>query len=92
MALIGNELELGAAIREHRDKAGLTQAELAARAGVSRAFIIDIERGRRPRAELGRVLALLRALEVSITLTAADTRSMDEILDALVGDQLVEDR
>jgi putative transcriptional regulator len=33
-------------VREHRQKAGLTQQELAAASGVSRQSIISIERGR----------------------------------------------
>ncbi|HEX7823658.1 MAG TPA: helix-turn-helix transcriptional regulator [Mycobacterium sp.] len=38
---------LGAAIREHRVQAGLTQAELAARAGIGRPHLNHIEGGRK---------------------------------------------
>jgi transcriptional regulator with XRE-family HTH domain len=38
---------LGAAIREHRLKAGLTQAELAQRAGIGRPHLNHIEGGRK---------------------------------------------
>lgn len=38
---------LGAAIREHRVRAGLTQAELAARAGIGRPHLNHIEGGRK---------------------------------------------
>lgn len=46
-----------------RHAAGLTQADLAAKAGVSRRFIIELEKGH-PRAELGRVLAVLHVLDI----------------------------
>ncbi|WP_432563928.1 helix-turn-helix transcriptional regulator [Kineococcus sp. SYSU DK003] len=78
---------MGAALRERRERAGLTQARLAASAGVSRAFVIDLERGRRPRAELNRVLAVVRALQVAIALVDADTRDTADILDELLGDR-----
>jgi transcriptional regulator with XRE-family HTH domain len=55
--------ELGTAIRDARLDRGLTQAELARRSGVSREWIVGVERGRRPRAELSRVLAVLSALD-----------------------------
>jgi transcriptional regulator with XRE-family HTH domain len=57
-----NDIELGAAIRSARANAGLTQAELARQAGVSRAFIIKLETGQGPRSELMRVFQVLRAL------------------------------
>jgi len=77
---------LGAAIREARDAAGWTQAELAERAGVSRAFVVGIERGGRPRAELSRVLAVVRALGKAVALVD-DQRpgSFDQALDELLG-------
>lgn len=46
---LGNE-SLGARIRRRRRELGVTQAELAARAGVNQGYISEIERGRaRPR-------------------------------------------
>lgn len=38
---------LGAAIREHRTEAGLTQAQLAERAGIGRPHLNHIEGGRK---------------------------------------------
>ncbi len=52
--------DVGAAIRGRRRALGLDQKGLAKRAGVSRQWVIDIERGK-PRAALRLVL---RALEV----------------------------
>jgi len=72
---------LGAAIREVRGRAHWTQAELAERAGVSRAFVIDLEWGRRPGAELSRVLAVIRALGKGVSLV--DDRRPSSLTDAL---------
>jgi HTH-type transcriptional regulator/antitoxin HipB len=87
MSPIANEIQLGAALRERRERIGFTQARLAENAKVSRAFIIDLERGKRPRAELSRVLAVMRALDVAITLVDADRRGTEDILAELLGDQ-----
>lgn len=84
MRFIANEIQLGAALRERRERAGMTQGRLAERAGVSRAFIIDLERGRRPRAELGRVLSIMRALDAAIMLVDDDHRDTDDILTELL--------
>ncbi|UTT57778.1 helix-turn-helix transcriptional regulator [Cellulosimicrobium cellulans] len=86
MRSIANEIQLGAALRERRERAGLTQGHLAERAGVSRAFLIDLERGRRPRAELGRVLSVMRALDAAITLVDAERRDAEDALADLLGD------
>lgn len=86
MRPIANEIQLGAALRERRERAGLTQGRLADRAGVSRAFVIDLERGRRPRAELNRVLSVMRALDAAITLVDNERRDAEDILTELLGD------
>ena len=39
--------ELGKRVRKHRKELGLTQMELAERAGLHRTYIADIERGSR---------------------------------------------
>jgi len=57
--------ELGALIRERRRQIGMDQKTLAAKAGVSRFWVIDIESGK-PRAEVGLVLRALHALGLSI--------------------------
>jgi y4mF family transcriptional regulator len=53
--------DLGAAIRDRRRELGLDQATLARRIGVTRQWVIAIERGR-SRAEVGLVLRALMAL------------------------------
>ncbi len=62
--------DLGAIIRERRRELGLGQAELAERIGVSRQWVIGVERGR-ARAELGLVLRALDVLGVRLN-TSAD--------------------
>lgn len=52
---------IGGVVRRARKEQGLTQAEVARRAGVSRVFVIDLEAGH-PRAELGKALAVLDVL------------------------------
>lgn len=58
---------LGAKVREARRERRLTQAQIAQTANVSRAFVVELERGH-PRAELGKVLAVLGALGLDLSL------------------------
>jgi HTH-type transcriptional regulator / antitoxin HipB len=62
--------ELGLAIRRARSDRGWTQADLADRAHVGRQWLSELEGGKRT-AELGRVLAVVEALKLAITLTPA---------------------
>lgn len=82
----------GAAVRDARAAAGWTQAELASRAGVSRQFVINLERGNGPRAELMRVFAVLRALGLAVALVdavepapAPTGGGLDGLLDDVLG-------
>lgn len=65
---------LGAAVRQERTARGLTQAAVARAAGVSRPFVIALERGDAARAELGRVLAVLAALNLNVHLVTPDSQ------------------
>jgi len=60
-----NEQDLGFVIRDRRKQLGMDQASLAARAGVSRQWIIEVERGK-PRAEVGLILRILRVLDITL--------------------------
>ena len=53
--------DLGALIRHHRIKLGLNQSSLAKKVGVSRQWLVELEKGK-PRADVGLVLRTLRAL------------------------------
>lgn len=73
--------DLGAAVRDARTAAQLTQVELAERAGVSREWLIGLERGARPRAELTKILDVLAALDQPLMLgreEAAEAPEKDE--------------
>ena len=61
--------DLAAAARGRRVDLGLSQADLAARARVSRSWINEFEAGK-PSAELGLVIRLLDALELDLSLVA----------------------
>ena len=72
---------LGALVRGHRRSLKLTQASLARKAGVSRAWITEFEAGK-PTVELGRVLAVLDALGLVLDAhTAASPKASDRAQD-----------
>jgi HTH-type transcriptional regulator/antitoxin HipB len=85
--------DLAAAARGRRLDLALSQAELAARARVSRQWISGFEAGK-PTAELGLVIRLLDALGLCLNLDERGDgrggdqppRSMTVDLDALLGD------
>ena len=62
---------LGAAIRHYRQEVGLTQEELAKRAGLNRTYLSDLERGKETE-QLRRILRVLRQLGVRMSLDKAD--------------------
>lgn len=59
--------QLGAAIRQLRTARGLSQGELARRAGVSRQWVITVEQGRTAGMEIGLLMRVLDALDASLT-------------------------
>ncbi|WP_427007971.1 helix-turn-helix domain-containing protein [Pseudarthrobacter sp. H2] len=66
----------GAIIRARRQERGLSQQFLAEAAGVSRKFIVDLEAGHE-RAELGKTMAVLHTLGLSLTATEPIPRGSD---------------
>lgn len=62
--------DVGAAIRHRRRELALDQATLAKRVGVSRQWVVEIERGK-SRAALGLVLRTLEALDVVVRIGSA---------------------
>src|SRR5436305_7501408 len=65
---IRNIKDLGAYLRTRRTQLGMDQATLAAKAGTSRKWLIEVENGK-PGAALGLVLRTLRALDIAIDLS-----------------------
>jgi HTH-type transcriptional regulator / antitoxin HipB len=63
--------DLAAVIRGRRLSQGLSQEEIATRAGVSRQWVGELEHGK-PTAELGLVLGLLDALDLNFELDARE--------------------
>jgi y4mF family transcriptional regulator len=59
--------DLGAALQDARERRGLTQVDLARRAGVSREWLVKVEAGRTP-AEMTRVLAVVAELGLVLDL------------------------
>lgn len=59
--------ELGAFVRDARKRRGMTQAELAERARVSRTWVVDLEAGKRT-LEIGLVMSVLEILEIVMEL------------------------
>jgi HTH-type transcriptional regulator/antitoxin HipB len=82
---IDNEFSLGQAIRQERLRQGLTQAQLAQKAQVSRAFVIGLEQATRPRAELMRVFQVLRALNLALSFEHSETLSFNQALERALG-------
>ena len=84
---IGSLHDLAAATRGRRQALGLSQAQLAARAQVSRAWVNAFESGK-PAAELRLVLAVLSALGLELQigeredgLAPDETVDLDRLLD-----------
>lgn len=77
--------DIGALIRQRRQDAGLDQAQLAEKVGVSRWWVTEIERGK-ARAELGLVLRTLTVLGVKLATheAAAGTQRKQPLLDEVI--------
>lgn len=67
---------LGAEVRRARRAQFLTQAQLAARAGVGRRLVVSLEAGH-PRAELGKTLQVMSALGLRLDVLAAPFTVVD---------------
>jgi len=79
-----DDARIGRTIRVLRQRRGWRQADLAARAGVSRSAISTIERGRVERFTIATVRAVMRALNTSVELYAmwGGHGDLDRLLDA----------
>ena len=84
--LVRTPAELGAVIRDRRKQLKLDQATFAKQIGVSRQWLIEIERGH-ARAELGLVLRAVDALDIHLdaNIRATDRRRPSAVdIDAIV--------
>ena len=89
MAAIDLKRLLGATIRSERSALGISQEELAYRAGLHRTYISDVERGAR-NPSIGSIEKLASALEISVSMLfeqAADGSQARQLVEIL----LVED-
>lgn len=76
---IRTAVDLGNVIRERRRQLGLDQRTLALRVGVSRQWIVEIEKGK-PRAEVALLLRTLTALEIDLQAETADSPPAQQAL------------
>lgn len=67
---IRDAAELGRLIRQERQAQGLRQPDLAAAAGTSVRFIVEVERGKET-ARIGKVLDVLRQLGLTVEIGGA---------------------
>ncbi|MGE3966459.1 MAG: helix-turn-helix domain-containing protein [Planctomycetota bacterium] len=81
MLVLRTAEELGIAIRERRMELGLTQSELADRAGVGRQWLVEVEQGK-PRAQIDLLLRTLFELRLDLSIEPRPERSeLDDIVD-----------
>ena len=69
--------DLASVVRGRRQSLGLSQADLATRAGVSRPWLSDVEAGK-PTVELGLVIRLLDALGFRLDVTPEGSQNPDD--------------
>jgi HTH-type transcriptional regulator/antitoxin HipB len=66
--------DLGALIRDRRIKMGLDQLSVAKRAGTSRKWLVEMEKGK-PRAAIGLILRTLRVLDINLEVNGGNRHS-----------------
>ncbi|NDP28728.1 MAG: helix-turn-helix transcriptional regulator [Flavobacterium sp.] len=60
-----NDFDLGALLKDHRNKAGLTQLELANLAGVGKTTVFDIEKNKET-VRMNNLFAVLKVLNIKV--------------------------
>jgi HTH-type transcriptional regulator / antitoxin HipB len=80
---LNNVRDLGLYVRDRRRRLGLTQAELAASAQVSRRWLSDLEAGKAT-AEVGLVFKVLHALGLAVDVSPVEFGPGDIDLDDLL--------
>lgn len=66
-------LEIGYAIKDRRAQLGMTQAQVAEMAGVSKRCLWSLELGQNPGVQLDKLTAVLKALDLDLTISQAET-------------------
>lgn len=85
MPRIGTISQLAGAIKGRRTELGMTQADVAASAGVSRPWVGQLEAGKAS-AELGLTLRVLDVLGLAITVEATGPDQAADELDELMAE------
>lgn len=83
---------VGSAIREERLNQGLTQAQLAKKARVSREWLSGVERGERFGAELSKVLEVFSVLELDLFLSSRGASNAPSQTETAPGAQLAQEQ
>lgn len=87
--LIRTAADLGAVIRDYRRRRGLDQQMLAKKIGVSRQWVVEIEKGK-ARAEVGLILRALGALDIPLSVAGSEGRRGLNDVSGVDIDQIVE--
>src|SRR6267142_1309330 len=94
LVMVSNDIKsrFGTAVRTQRKRLGISQEELAGRAGLHRTYVADIERGAR-NLSLANIEKLAKALDVSIPIlfSQAEPQLKPSLVDELPEILLVED-
>lgn len=77
--LVGRWTDLGRAIKDARHESGLTQQQLAERAGISRAWLARVESGHR-KAEIEYLMRTVAALGLTLALAPLPPDDTDPAL------------
>jgi transcriptional regulator with XRE-family HTH domain len=72
--------DLGREVAKLRRKQGLSQSDIAARAGVSRAMISDLENGQLHDPGVRKVLRVLKVLGMGVRVVSLSPPTLDELL------------
>jgi HTH-type transcriptional regulator / antitoxin HipB len=80
--------DIGTLIRNARKKLQLDQSTLADKIGVSRLWVVEIEKGK-PRAEIGLVLRTFDALHITLDATTSQTPPSRASQDSIDIDNIV---
>ena len=70
-------LDIGYAIKDARAESGLTQAQLADAAGISKRCLWSLELGQNPGVQLDKLLAVFKVLGLDLQIVAAETTESD---------------